>query len=125
LKTTQELHNDGFTESGISRYEQTIKEYSESVYSKSIILGRLDQAKDLPLEVTHEHVRNATYAIGKSYGKEQKTPWMVACNVAEYAFTAIAGIGGGNLNKDWGILCFSIPLAIVVILIVVRLTKSK
>lgn len=125
MKTPQELQKDGFTESGISRYEQTTKEYADAVHSKSISFGKADQANGLPLEVTHEHVRAAAYTIGKSYGREHKTPWMIASNVAEYVFTAIAGIGGGNLKETWGTPVFGVSLAIAVILIVVRLAKSK
>lgn len=125
MKTDQELQTDGYTESGISRYRQTVEEYSDALYSKSVTFGEADKAKNLPLEVTHEHVRAAAYTIAKSYGKDHQSPWMIASNVGEYLFTAVAGIGGGNLDKPWGTPVFGVALAIAVILIVVRLVNSK
>jgi hypothetical protein len=44
--------------------------------------------------------------------------------VGEYLFTGMAGIGGGNLKEQWGIITFGIGLCIAVILIVIRLTND-
>ena len=124
MKSKEELKHDGFTESGIARYEETVKEYSETLYSKSISYGEADKAADLAREVTHDHVRAAAYKIA-SYPKAKVSPWMVASQVAEYVFTAVGAFALGNITETWGTPLFVGAAVIAGILISVRLTRSK
>lgn len=125
MKSENDLTKNGFTESGKSRFNQTISDYTEELFTKASHYGKIDQAKDLPIEITHEHVRQAAYSIANSFGKDRPSKWAVAGNIGEYIFTALAGIGGGNMNESWGQLTFGISLALVVILIVFRLFRTK
>jgi len=51
-----------------------------------------------------------------------KPKWFIPAHVLEHVCLAIAGIGGGNLDKQQGILAFGIGLTVGVFLIVARLT---
>ena len=57
----------------------------------------------------------------------RKSPpkWLIPANVGEYLATAVAGVGGGHLDKPWGIAAFGIGISIAVILVVVRLTIGR
>lgn len=125
MKTPQELVQSGFTESGKARYTQTVEDYAEALYAKASSYGIADKARDLPLEITHEHVRQGAYSMASSYGKDRSSRWTLASHIGEYAFTAIAGVGGGHISEGWGMITFGVSLAIAVILIVFRLSKSK
>lgn len=125
MKNQEQLENSGFTESGKARFIQTVEDYSEKLFSKASSYGNADKAKDLPLEVTHDHVRQAAHSLASSYGKERPSKWAVACHIGEYIFTAIAGIGGGNISKSWGQITFGVSLAIAVILIVFRISRTR
>jgi len=123
MKTEQQLEEAGFTESGRSRYLKTVQDYSDEVFNRSVKYGELDKDQSSNLEVTHEHVRESAHSIARSYGKERPTGWAVFGQIGEYVFTAVAGIGGGNLSTSWGTPVFGLSLALAVILIAVRLSK--
>ncbi len=125
MKNKDELKCDGFTESGVARYDETVKEYADTLYSKSISFGEADKDAKLAREVTHDHVRAAAYTIAKSYGKDKKSPWMVVSQVAEYVFTAIGAFAVGNTSETWGTPLFVCSAVIAGILISVRLSNSK
>lgn len=125
MKTQEELSDRGFTESGKSRYKQTVEDYAEALFIKASSYGKADQAKDLPLEITHEHVRQGAHSLASSYGKERSSKWTIAANIGEYVFIAVAGIGGGNISEGWGQITFGVSLSVAVILIVFRLSRSK
>lgn len=125
MKSKDDLIKSGFTESGLARYEQTVNEYAEMLYSKSVSFGEADKAKGLPREVTHDHVRAAAYTIAKSYGREKKSSWMIVSQVAEYIFTAVSAFALGNLEKNWGTPLFVSAAVLAGILVAVRVSKSK
>lgn len=125
MKTDQELEQDGFTVSGIARYQDTVNGYSETLHSKAITYGDADKDPALPREVTHDHVRAAAHLIANSFGKEKTSPWWVASQVAEYVLTAVSAFALGNTAKDWGTPVFVISAVIAGILIAVRLSNSK
>ena len=63
MRTDQELKQDGYTASGIVRYQDTVKGYSDALHSKAITFGDADKDPDLPREVTHDHVRAAAHFV--------------------------------------------------------------
>tara|TARA_R110002096_G_scaffold199271_13_gene383119 strand:+ start:3192 stop:3575 length:384 start_codon:yes stop_codon:yes gene_type:complete len=123
-KTDQELTGDGFTSAGISRYRQVIDGYTGEVHSKAVRQADAEKASDMPREVTDNHVRAAAHSIASSYGTKVRPKWWIPCHVAEYVFTAVAGVGAGKLDQWWGILMFGVGLGIAVLLIVIRLTSK-
>lgn len=125
MKSTEELESDGFTASGLARYQETVKTYAETLHSKAITYGDADKAPDLPREVTHDHVRAAAHLIANSYGKDKVSSWWIVCQVAEYVLTATSAFALGNTGKQWGTPVFVISAVVAGILIAVRLSKSK
>ena len=125
VKTDTELKTAGYTVNGVARYRQILSEYGEELYTKAISFASGEKAKDLPLEVTHEHVRAAAAAISRSFGVLKIGPWYITANILEYVFTAIAGAAGAYLDKGIGIAIFVVSVSIAILLIVVRLTKAK
>lgn len=85
----------------------------------------MNRVEGIPPEITHEHVRNGAFSIARTFGKPQKSKWLIASQIGEYVFTALAGVGGGHLDKKEGVLALFIGGSLAVILLVVRLTQSK
>lgn len=124
MKTDQDLKTAGFTDSGLNRYEKTVEDYCEGLYTKAVALGDRDKASDTPREVTHEHVRDAASELQRR-GREAKSPTQIWCQVGEYICAATAGIGAGKLDATWGIALFGLSLTIGVILFIVRSQGGK
>ena len=121
----EQLKAAGFTESGTPRFTETVKEYSNVLFARAIHYGDVDKAPNLPREITHEHVRAAAVSMAKSFGKTAKSKWTTLGQIGEYIFTAIAGVGGGHLDNQYGIAAFGLGLSGAVILVVIRITKNK
>lgn len=120
MKTEQELQADGFTESGVNRFSATITGYETEVHKKAVSYGEADKALNAPREITHEHVRAAAHAVASSYGTPIRTKTSIFLQVCEYVLTAAAGVGGGNMNENWGTATFVLGVAAAVICFVTR-----
>lgn len=123
MRTEQQLEKAGFTESGRHRYLKTVGDYADDLFNRSEKYGELDKDKSSILEITHEHVRDAASSIVRTYGKDRLTRWTIVGQVGEYVFTAIAGVGAGNISTPWGILVFGLSIALAIILLVFRRSK--
>ena len=121
----EQLRAAGFTESGTPRFIDTVKEYSNVLFARAIHYGDVDKAPNLLREITHEHVRAAAASMAKSFGKTAKSKWTTLGQIGEYIFTAIAGVGGGHLDNQYGIAAFGLGLSGAVILVVIRITNNK
>lgn len=119
-----ELDDSGFTNSGKAKFKETIQDFSDQIFDKSVRYGDAEKGNGLDREITHDHVSTASYNTSKTFGKKVKNGWSIAGQVGEYVFTGLAGIGGGNLKDQWGIITFGVCLGLAVILIVVRLTNT-
>lgn len=124
MKNDEELEQAGFTDSGTTRYRNAVTAYWEELYGKAIALGDRDKAPDTPREVTHEHVRSAAAAIAMR-GREGQTTLQVWCQIGEYVCAALAGVGGGKLETNWGTVVFGLSLAVGVVLFVTRNTRGN
>jgi len=123
--TDIDLENAGFTNSGKTKFKETIQDFSNQVFEKSVRYGDAEKGDGLEREITHDHVTTASLNISKTFNKKNKSNGLIAIQVAEYIFTGVAGIGGGNLKEQWGIITFGLGLGLAVILIVVRLTSTS
>lgn len=121
----EELQKKGFTGSGIRQFRDTLTDYGRELMERATHFGEADKAVGMQLEVAHDHVRSAAHSMAKSFGNKLYSPWLIASQVGEYLFTATAGVGGGHLDKPAGIVCFGVGISIAVILVVVRLTRTK
>lgn len=98
------LNSDGFTASGEARFKDTIKDYSDTVYKKSVNYGELDKASNMPREITHDHVKSAAHSIAQSYGKNKPTKIQKFSQVVEYIAIAMGGAGTSHLDKTYGVI---------------------
>ena len=119
------LAGSHFTTSGQQQFEATVKDYSSQLLTKSVHFEEIDRASGLAPEITHDHVRSAASVISSTFGRAVPPKWLIPANIGEYLSTAAAGVGGGHLDKPWGIATFVIGISIAVILVVVRLTIGK
>ena len=124
MKTDHELTTAGFTNSGKKRYQATLTEYSDALFTRATALGDADKAPNTPREVTHEHVRDAAEAISRRRG-EGRTPAQIWCQAGEYVCAALAGMGAAKLEHTWGIVLFVLSVAIGVILFIVRSNPQR
>lgn len=120
----QELDDSGFTNSGKIKFKETIQDFSDQIFDKSVRYGDAEKGDGLEREITHDHVTSASYITSKTFGKRGRSNWSIAGQVGEYLFTGLAGIGGGNLKEQWGTILFGVCLGLAVILIVVRLMNT-
>lgn len=120
-----DLKTKGFTNSGAPKFIDTVKSYSTVLFEKSVHLGEVDRAANFPLEITHDHVRQAAHSIANTYGKPIKPKWVIFSQISEYILTAFVGLSANHLDKPFGIAGFGLGILIVGILIVTRLTKDR
>jgi len=111
-----DLNSDGFTASGEARYKETIQDYSNTVYRKSVNYGELDKASNMPREITHDHVKSAAHSIAQSYGKDKPTKTQRFAQAGEYIATAIGGAGASHLDKTPGVIAFVVGAILAVLL---------
>lgn len=123
--TDNVLDSAGFTNSGKTKFKETIQDFSNQVFEKSVRYGDAEKGDGLQREITHDHIKTASFNISKTFSKKNKSNWLIAAQVGEYIFTGVAGVGGGNLKEQWGIITFGLGLGFAVILIVVRLTNNS
>ena len=119
------LQKAGFTGSGTKKYKETVTEYAETLFQKSVSYAEASNNPGLPLEVTHQAVNQAAISIAGAPKAKRHSKLVITGQVLEYVFTALVGIGGGNLKETWGIVAFGVGTALVAILIVTRLIVSK
>ena len=119
------LDSKGFTLSGKKQFTSTIRDYIGHLLERSLQYGNVDKADGLPVEVTHDHVRASAQSLTTADSRKSVSKWFIAAHVAEYLATAAAGIGGGHLDQQWGIITFGLGISAAVLLVVIRLTKGK
>lgn len=125
VRSNDELKNNDFTVTGIKRYEDTLNEYENELFNKSIYFAEIDKAADLDKEVTHTHIRNAAIAISNSYGKNKLTTWDKIGQVGELIFTGIGSFGLAKTDEKWGIAIFVISGILVAVLLMIRISRSS
>ena len=118
------LKDAGFTKTGINQLLRTLQDLVAQLFEKSVAYGNIDK-KDSDVEITHEHVRNATRKIFGIYG-ENKLSWKsITCQLVEHVFTIIVGVASSNLDKDWGITVLVASAALFLILFFTRLILTR
>jgi len=120
-----DLDTAGFVDSGNTQFKSTVQDYSNRLFVRSVRYGDAQKGDGLPREITHDNVNAASLAMARSFGKPEKSAWLIVCQIFEYIFTGSAGIGAGNLSETWGIVAFGLSLGLTVILMVVRMVNSK
>ena len=112
----------GFTESGKTRFKDTINDYATSVFKRSLTLADFDKGENSPREITHEHVRNAA---AKLFLKSHRPKWLNITTPLEYIATMVAGLSGAYLNTTVGLISFIISISMGVTLIIIRVIVTK
>lgn len=112
-----------FSNTGVARFKETVKQYTEELFKRASMVGLRQKAKDDALEISSSHVREATIEMNKRYGKTDKK--FTFFQAGEYVCTAVVGAGASNLNCGWGIFFFGVALAIGIGLFVVRVTNQN
>ncbi len=127
VKMTEErLRTAGFTiDTGVSRFKETIKGYSDMLFRRAVYFAEADRDPKLPREINHQHVTKAAHSIASRFGRPPRPRWAIPAQVVEYIGLLVAGIGGGHLDKPGGIWAFGVGLALFVILIGIRLTRTQ
>lgn len=119
------LRAAGFTDSGAPRFKDTVQEYLNILFERAILYANVDKAPNLPREITHGHIRSAAFSIAKSFGKPVKSKWAIPVEIGKCLAIAIAGVGGGHLDKQVGFIAFALALAATVILVTIQLAIVK
>ncbi|MCB2262607.1 MAG: hypothetical protein LGR52_06655 [Candidatus Thiosymbion ectosymbiont of Robbea hypermnestra] len=116
------LREAGYTDTAVLRYKKTVSDFSEELFRRSTQLGEASKAPNFPREITQHHVQSSATELAAPVTARPKPKWFIPAHILEYVCLAIAGIGGGHLDKQQGILAFGIGLTVGVLLIVARLT---
>lgn len=120
-----DLKTKGFTDSGVQQFSTTVLDYAATLLARAVHFGEADKAPGMQAEIGHEHVRGAAFSIARSFGTPSRSGWSIVGQIGEYVATAVAGVGGGHLDKKEGIIAFGIGVSVAVILVVVRLASRK
>ena len=124
-----ELKQTGFTESGATRFVNTIKEYSSLLFEKSRKLGEARKANDSNVEINYENVQAATKIITESFGISQEPKWKIWVQAGEYIFTAACGYLGSQATQvnapSYFIILFVLSAIFGVCLFITRKTAKK
>jgi hypothetical protein len=121
----------GFTDTGAQQFEETVTDYANKLYDRAMSNGKVDQAANMRIEVTHQHVKNGAYHLASSFGKPKRASWVIYVQVLEYLFTALAGYGINLLTQNdipsnnKGTICLIIGAGLAIICFVIRLTQNK
>lgn len=113
----------GFMNSGIEEFQKRISIFTDNLFKASI-----DACDSRSLggerEVTREHVYQANHLI-YTHRPESVSIWSVILQIVQIVASAGAGVGGSNLNEEWGTLTFGISLAIMVIVSITRILLTN
>jgi hypothetical protein len=123
--TDATIVEEGFTESGVRKYRDTVQDYALTLLRRAIKHGEIDKATGMVREVTHDHVRQAASAIAGRGELGEQSGWAIAGQVLEYVFIAFAGAGASHLDNPIGTATFGVSLTAAVILIVIRLIRKR
>ena len=118
------LTEAGFTKTGINQLQKTLQDLVSQLFEKSVAFGNIDK-KDSDVEITHEHVRNATRKIFGIYGENHLSWKNIICQLAEHVFTIIVGVASSNLDKEWGVSVLVGSSALFLILFFTRLFFTR
>ncbi len=119
------LESQGFTPTGKKRLTDTVDSYKAELIKKSVDFAKTSQVEGMPIEVTHEHVRAAAGKLQNDFGKKTMSGIALFGNVVEYICSVGVGLGAGYISQGWGIITFVGSFAIGILLVSLRLTKSR
>lgn len=118
-----QLQSANFSNGGIARFKETVKQYNEELFKRSSLIGESQKASEDEREISSLHVREAAIDINRRYGKHgNKYTYM---QIGEYVCTAVAGAGASHLGSGWGIFIFMCGLTIGTGLFCVRITNQN
>lgn len=120
-----DLTHRGFTVSGSQEFATTVYDFASTLLKRCVVFGENNKAPNMPAEIAHDHVRMAALSMSRSFGAPSRSAWSIASQVCEYLATAVAGIGGGHLDKPTGIAVFALGISFAVVLFVTRLASRR
>ncbi len=94
------LQSEGFTDSGIKRYVNTVTEYSELLFERSKKFGEARKASDSDVEINYENVQGAVRVITANFGTEETPKWKLWVQAGEYLLTAACGYLGSQATTE-------------------------
>ena len=70
--TDNDLDNAGFTNSGKTKFKETVQDFSNQIFEKSVRYGDAEKGDGLEREITHDHITTASFNLSKTFGKKNK-----------------------------------------------------
>jgi hypothetical protein len=119
------LETAGFSKSAIAQFKKTVEDYSTLLFDRALRYADLDRDPKLLRDITANHVKDAAKNIAGSFGKVPRSKWAIAGQVFEYVGTAIAAVAGNYLPRPEAIVAILVGSGLLVVLLVVRLSRSK
>lgn len=117
------LLDAGFINSGKRKFIETVVEFSESLFTKTVMLSDAT-SEESEREITSDYVKEAAFKIFahplKHYSKTYRL-----LSIAEYIFSIGIGVGASNLNTFWGIIVFVLSFASAVLSFAYRKNKEN
>lgn len=117
------LLDAGFINSGKRKFIETVVEFSESLFTKTVMLSDAT-SEESEREITSDYVKEAAFKIFahplKHYSKTYRL-----LSIAEYIFSIGIGVGASNLNTFWGIIVFVLSFASAVLSFAYRKIKEN
>jgi len=125
LVVSVNLDDRGLTDNGKEYFRHVINDYSNELLNRAKSNGDASTIRGAQIEITQEHVRNASTSIARSFGSPAKPWWVMPAQIIERLCMVVVGYGTGNLDKPNGIFAFGAGLFIAVVIFVVTYQKAK
>jgi len=117
------LVDAGFINSGKRKFLETVVEFSDSLFTKTVLLSDATN-EESEREITSDYVKEAALKIFahplKHYSKTYKI-----LSIAEYICSIGIGVGASNINSPWGIIFLLVCFAIAVLSFAYRKIKEN
>jgi len=96
----ERLKEAGFTDSGMKRYVDTVSEYSDVLFERSMKIGEARKASDSDTEINYENVQGAVKIISSNFGSDEVPKWKLWAQAGEYLLTATCGYLGSQATQE-------------------------
>lgn len=113
----------GFINSGKRKFIETVVEFSESLFTKTVILSDAS-SEESEREITSDYVKEAAYKIFAHPIKHHSVIYRLLV-IVEYILSVGIGVGGSNLNSVWGVILFVLCFASAVLRFAYRKIKEN
>jgi hypothetical protein len=118
---------DGFTLAARDALTKGVEKYAKSVRDGAARLQKNEQYGQSAIEITAAHVEMATQECERKPRRQRQSGWLWLVRTFVPILFVLVGIGGSNLDKDWGLpmLIITLVFAFALVFVERELTRES